>query len=902
VTGTAASLRMPYPGLRSFRREESDLFFGREDSINTMVDRLAATRFLAVLGSSGTGKSSVVKTGLLEALDLGIMTHAGSSWRVVDFRPGSAPLANLARRLLETESSQLSAGVSDAEVELLRAFLVRGPRSIVEWCGDGHLQEHTNMLLLVDQFEELFRYQDYAGREVAEAFSALLLESARSERFPVYVALTMRSEYLGACALIDGLAEAISTGMFLIPRMTRGQCRSAIVGPAAVCDIKIEDALINRLLNDLAAFAPWDDGTSRDQLDRLVRRADQLPLLQYCLNRMFVRAQSEAHDGPVTLTLAEYERIAGLSGALNAHADEVLNSLGADNRATAESVFRALTEGTTVADATRRPTRLKELAEIADDNEAAVRTVVDAFRAPGCNILVPELDLQNPKPLDASAVVDISHESLIRQWKRLSEWLDKEARSVRQWRRLKDLFEDGRLMGSTELANVRPWLHAEKPNAAWMKRQGGDFSAIVKFVHKSERWHRRFAPLMMPVTFVAMLLVGLVVGSGMMYWIDPSRISNTATWPWQLDRGMFASVVGLTCAIGLWHYGGLAFRRALLAAILLIGLNGLGGWLLGYHQVKYAGVATGRANFTQWLLLLAPCTITGLAIFDRAFRRPLPWVLLVAYAVIGFRGQSLLLTSAENDNLLMLLVWLTWFAAIGYQFKNGVAAVPAEHWRRLAFLQLPLLMLASLLTVVLWVTEVFFLRYGATAPVWPWFINIAIASLALALACGVGLSRFAGFDSRRAVTAAISIFALECASGAVLVAALLSRGVPLPQTYDWWSTTIYAPCALLVLALFEPVFRRISVWLPLATLFAGVSGLLMALRIYGAISDPTQTLLFLTMFTVWLAAIGYVLQWVRPEHIPLAEVSDSTVRLRPPGELNLIRDAALTTFSSGPTK
>src|SRR4029079_17190122 len=93
------SQRPPYPGLRAFRREETDLFLGREDCTNTMVDRLAATRFLAVLGSSGTGKSSIVKTGLLDALDLGAMVQAGSAWRVVDFRPGSAPLRNLARRL-----------------------------------------------------------------------------------------------------------------------------------------------------------------------------------------------------------------------------------------------------------------------------------------------------------------------------------------------------------------------------------------------------------------------------------------------------------------------------------------------------------------------------------------------------------------------------------------------------------------------------------------------------------------------------------------------------------------------------------------------------------------------------------------------------------------------------------
>jgi hypothetical protein len=166
---------------------------------------------------------------------------------VVDFRPGGAPLKNLAQRLLETQV-QDSRDVPDDDVALLRAFLLRGPLSVTEWCSDGHLPPATNLLLLVDQFEELFRYQDYAGREEAEAFAALLLESARQKKFPIYVALTMRSEYLGACALIDGLAEAISVGMYLIPRMSREQCRAAITGPATVCNFKIEDALTNRLL------------------------------------------------------------------------------------------------------------------------------------------------------------------------------------------------------------------------------------------------------------------------------------------------------------------------------------------------------------------------------------------------------------------------------------------------------------------------------------------------------------------------------------------------------------------------------------------------------------------------------------------------------------------------------
>jgi hypothetical protein len=485
--------RAPYPGLRSFRREEADLFFGREECVGSMVDRLKDTHFLAVLGSSGTGKSSVVKTGLLDALEVGLMASAGSNWRVVEFRPGGAPLNNLARHLLEAE--QPVGEVSDAEIALLRGFLARGPRAIIEWCRDGHLPKGTNLLLLADQFEELFRYQDYSGREEAEALVALLLESAHNPEFPIYVTITMRSEYLGACTLIQGLAEAISAGMVLTPRMTRGQCRAAIEGPAAVCRIKIEGTLVNRLLNDLANFAPWDEGDKSNQLDRLGRRADQLPLLQYTLNRMWMHAREawtqrdRKPDGePIKLRLSDYEAIGGLGGALNAHVDQILKGLTDRGLGpVVETIFRSLISGTTVADAVRRPTRFGELVALCDGNKDAVRAVVDAFREPGCNFLLPELDPKNPKELGDGTFIDISHESLIRQWKELSGWVATEASSAQHWRRLRDNMAAGYLIRGKELGNLVAWRDQSKPNKEWVNRYGGDYAAAIAFLNASKQ-------------------------------------------------------------------------------------------------------------------------------------------------------------------------------------------------------------------------------------------------------------------------------------------------------------------------------------------------------------------------------------------------------------------------------
>jgi hypothetical protein len=221
--------KAPYPGLRPFKHEESHLFFGRDHCINDMVKRLGERRFLAVLGSSGTGKSSLVRTGLFSALEMGLLPGASSRWLIVDFRPGGDPLGNLARALLDAEYAITKKPAPSAEeVATLRQRLRQeGRRELIKWCREGHLAEGTNLLVLVDQFEELFRYQGAEGREDAQALVTLLLESRwprglaspqRAET-PIYVTITIRSEYLGACALIWGLPEAINEGTYLTPRI-----------------------------------------------------------------------------------------------------------------------------------------------------------------------------------------------------------------------------------------------------------------------------------------------------------------------------------------------------------------------------------------------------------------------------------------------------------------------------------------------------------------------------------------------------------------------------------------------------------------------------------------------------------------------------------------------------------
>jgi tetratricopeptide (TPR) repeat protein len=506
----------PYPGLRPFRRSESYLFFGRDDCTNAMVSRLAETHFLAVLGASGSGKSSLVNTGLIESLELGFMAEAGSRWRIAGFRPEDAPLRNLAHALLATEdhTSRQDLSQPDGEIEVtrLRARLKNERAAVIAWCREGHLPEGTSLLILVDQFEELFRYQSYAERDEAEDFVAQLIEikkasdSARKEGrgLPIYVTITMRSEFLGACSLIPELAEAINEGAFLTPRMTRAQCELAITGPAQVCGVSIEDALVNKVLNDMADLAAWDEGPAdqergqaaiSDRLSILARRADQLPLMQHALNQLWSEATKsnkggQTSDEHMLLTVAGYTEIGGLSGALDRHADAIFNDLGPEHQPVAETVFRALTGGRTVADAVRWPTTVSDLVKISGADNAKVEKVVNAFRASGCNFVLPEIE-QRPQ-LEDTTTIDISHESLIRQWKRLSGWLEKEADAAQAWRRLVDLAHTkGFVLRGLALTNGVELFNAIKKKPAWAERYGNSFGDVQRLVRNSRARRRR---------------------------------------------------------------------------------------------------------------------------------------------------------------------------------------------------------------------------------------------------------------------------------------------------------------------------------------------------------------------------------------------------------------------------
>lgn len=460
----------PFPGLRPFEFHENHLFFGRDGQSEQVIARLGGTRFVAVVGTSGSGKSSLVRAGFLPALFGGLMAHAGSSWRAAIMRPGNDPIANLARAL-NADGDLGAEDPANATVRLAmtEAILRRGSLGLIEAFRQGELAVNEKLLVLVDQFEELFRIE--AGSEdnqdVKAAFVKLLLEARDQRELPIYVVLTMRSDYLGDCAQFRDLPEAINQGQYLIPRMTREERRSSITGPVAVGGAAITPRLVNRLLNDVGD------------------NPDQLPILQHALMRTWDRWKQDA-QGDDPIDLRHYEAIGGLSEALSLHADEAYDELPESRRALAERIFRSLTEKGRDNREVRRPLTVRDICTVTSADEPEVIAVVETFRRADRSFLMPSAEVG----LTADSLIDISHESLIRNWKRLKAWVEDEAQSAAIYRRLAEtavLHGEGGagLWRDPDLEIALHWRERVAPNAAWARRYHPGFAEANGFLEES---------------------------------------------------------------------------------------------------------------------------------------------------------------------------------------------------------------------------------------------------------------------------------------------------------------------------------------------------------------------------------------------------------------------------------
>ncbi len=389
-------LENPYKGLRAFQESDASDFFGRAALTEQLLSRLAekseSVRLLIVVGPSGSGKSSLVRAGLMPALRRGALRNVPHPF-VTDMLPGTHPFEELEAALLRVAVTAQSDLMERLRED--RRGLVRAAKRILP--NDAG----TELILVIDQFEELFTLVEAEAEQIH--FIDNLLSAVTDPRGRVRVILTLRADFYDRPLLIPRLAELMRASTEIVIPLNARELEQAIIAPVERVGVRLESGLATTIINEVA------------------EQPGALPLVQYALTELF-----EQREGN-TLTLRAYRAIGGVTGALARRADEVYASLDADAQTAAQQMFlRLITLGEGTEDTRRRVLHV-ELSEGTDT--AQMEDVIEAF----ADYRLITLDRD---PLTRTPTIEIAHEALIREWGRLRDWLRDNREDIRTQRRL----------------------------------------------------------------------------------------------------------------------------------------------------------------------------------------------------------------------------------------------------------------------------------------------------------------------------------------------------------------------------------------------------------------------------------------------------------------------------------
>lgn len=496
----------PYLGLRSFDAADAHTFFGRERLVERLITRFGSTgskgRFIAIVGPSGSGKSSVAKAGLLPALRGGALVGS-DTWFTTTMTPGSHPFEEL-------ESA-------------LRSIAIHPPASLLDELISEHGFERaiarilpddgSQVVLVIDQFEELFTLTD---DDTAQAFLDTLAAAVANAQSRLRVVITLRADFYDRPLRHLQIGELLREGTEVITPMTPEELERAITGPCEALGISYEKGLVAELITDVAD------------------RAGALPLLQYTLTELF-----DSRTGRM-ITHNSYLELGGVSGALVERADGLYAQLGDHAHNTVRQVFLRLVTFGEGAEDTRRRVLRTELEQLTVDQQV-VDGVLDTFGRH--RLLSFDRD-----PVTRGPTVEISHEALLREWLRLRNWIDDARHDVRSQRRLAGALAEWHVRGEHDhylltgglLDELHAWstqtdVTLTEPERAFLDRSVAEQTRTAseaadreERTRQAERVAQRRLRMLSGAAMVTLAVAALAI-FGIVQWRSASEARDEAT-------------------------------------------------------------------------------------------------------------------------------------------------------------------------------------------------------------------------------------------------------------------------------------------------------------------------------------------------------------------------------------
>ena len=398
----------PYKGLEFFDCNDEDpkYFFGREKLIGKLLDHVRTSNFMALVGASGNGKSSVLRAGLLHQLKLGRRITGSDEWRIRITRPDRQPMQNLALAFVDEGLPDLDRAEALGRASGLLNKGALGLQRLVQ------ASSAPRVILVIDQFEEVFTRCE--SIEEREQFFACLMGSLEETRDKLCLIIAMRADFVGKCLerQYSGLAQQIQQHMISVLPMESDELKAAICNPVKQVGLTVEPALVTEILNDIAG-APGS-----------------LPLLQYTLKALWQQRQANQ------LVLVAYQALGGITGTLDKRATEIYNSFEAAEQQTVQHIFQQLTQLGEGTEDTRRCVFQDDLVADPKHPAARVQQVIYRLSSSENRLLVTSEVVSKADESARMAIVDVAHEALIRHWRLLRQWIEQNRDLLRQQRKI----------------------------------------------------------------------------------------------------------------------------------------------------------------------------------------------------------------------------------------------------------------------------------------------------------------------------------------------------------------------------------------------------------------------------------------------------------------------------------
>jgi WD40 repeat protein/energy-coupling factor transporter ATP-binding protein EcfA2 len=458
----------PFPGLRPFTSGESEYFFGRETESEEITGKITRNRFLAIIGASGSGKSSLIQCGLVPRIrDLSL--NGPPVWLIINMKPGNDPFGSLADAFAENLLNADKQGISRGEI--LR-ILKESPNGIDELIKKHSSKTNRKILLIIDQFEELFRYGSPetgkgTGAETAGFINLLTQEVIRGSQ-DFYLAVAVRSDLLTECAHYRGFTNLLNNSNYFVSGMQKESVRKAIESPLKNTGVKIDPELVDLLISEIS------------------ERNDQLPVLQHALMRIWTRWK-ELGEKERPIGFSDFNAIGTVKDSISRHANEVYENLGQEGKEICERLFKTITGKGSDNKGIRYPSNIRTIKSVIGCSSQDLIQVIEKFRDPSMSFLI-----SFPDQLADDSIIDLSHESLIHLWDRLKNWVDEESASVQMYLDLSEasaLYQQGKtgLLGQPELQNALKWREQNKPTLWWAQKYNPAFERAMVYLRTSEK-------------------------------------------------------------------------------------------------------------------------------------------------------------------------------------------------------------------------------------------------------------------------------------------------------------------------------------------------------------------------------------------------------------------------------